>query len=140
MKFISHGYDGGYLSVVVIEHLNKRFVGYARLHPDDEDRASEIIGGKYAEIRATIKALKYERKLEKEKCEECRKFVRACEQYKGFDKSSPTARAMYRQLNRHIKRVNEIAEVINNLMSTLEEDIKIRDIIVNKIHEKDKKD
>ena len=59
--------------------------------------------------------------MEKKKaaCEECRKFVVAVSQYANFDKSSPSAKAMFRQLNRRIKEVNEIAEQIGLLQMRL---------------------
>lgn len=132
MKFISSLYDGAKgFSSVVMEHLGKNFIGSAHLHPDDASRASEYAGCAYAETRATIDALKYERKLLKEDAEACRKFIKACECYKGWDPESPTARAAYRQLNRRIKKVNDITEEINDLMFNLERHIWKRDITIN---------
>ena len=118
--------------------MGKLFKGEARVHPEDMDKVSEIVGGRYAETRATIAALKYERKIVKEKCEECRKFVRACEQYKKFDKGSPTARVIYRQLNRRIKRVNDITDEINSLYKSMGKHIWQRNIILKSIERKSK--
>ena len=123
MKFLRSNYDSETsTSTVAIRHLSKVFFGKAKLHPDDKDKASELVGGRYAEMRAEIKALKYERQIEKAKCEECRKFVKACEQCKLFDKDSATAKIMYRQLGVRIKKVNKLADRINSLYTELEKD------------------
>jgi len=42
------------------------FTGTAKLHPDDQDKASRFAGCRYAEIRATIKYMKMKKKLFKE--------------------------------------------------------------------------
>lgn len=98
-------------SVVKVKHRGKIYIGKAQLHP--EDSWSEFTGARYAEIRAEISALKDEYKQKKHDCEECKKFTIAVSQYANFDKASPSARAMYRQLNRRIKEVNNIAIEIN---------------------------
>jgi hypothetical protein len=117
-------------STVTIEHMGKRFFGIASLHPDDKDKASKYAGCSYAETRAEIKALKYERKIAKEKAEEFRKIVKACEQYKNWDKNSPSAKIIYRQLNLKIRKVNELTDIINQKMKNLEKAIWKRDITI----------
>lgn len=104
-------------SYVLVSYKGNTFNGKAKLHPDDE--WSNFTGCRYAEMRAEIKALKDEWKKKKAACEECRKFVVAVSQYANFDKSSPSAKAMFRQLNRRIKEVNEIAEQIGLLQMRL---------------------
>lgn len=123
-------------TTVCINHLGKNFYGEARLHPDDRENYSEITGGRYAEMKAEIKALKFERRLKKEKCEECRKFVRACEQYKIFDKSSPTAKAMYTQLGKRIKEVNTITDRINSIYDALQKSDWRRMVVLKAIKRK----
>lgn len=135
MKFVESGFDKNTKrSWVIMNHMKQLFRGEAKVHPDDEDKISEIVGGRYAETRATIKALKYERNIEKEKCEECRKFVKACEQYKTFDKKSPTARAIYRQLNRRIRKVNQLTDEINQLYFSMGRDIWKRDLVIKSLN------
>ena len=125
-------------STVKVEHLGKCFFGEAKLNPADRDRASEIIGCQYAEARAQIKALKYEMKLEKAKCEECRKFVKACEMCKDWDPDSKVAKVVYRQLSRRIKKVNALADEINSLYEYILKDIAKRDKFLKDIEEKKK--
>lgn len=117
-KFIdSETYEDIGESCVTILYKGNEFYGYAKCHPDDE--WSEFIGCGYAEIRAQIKALKWELWQKKAACEACRKFVRAVSQYKNFNKEDGTAKAMYRQLNRRIKEVNNIIDEINALELSL---------------------
>lgn len=127
-------------SFSTVKHKGKKYEGKAYLHPEDKKAglASKYTGCRYAEMRAEIKALKAEHKKEKASCEECRKFVTACTQYKNFDKESPTAKAMFRQLNRRIKRVNDIADQINNKMQDLETAIRQKDIVHKALERKAK--
>ena len=119
------------ISICEVKHKGKIYRGVAHLHPDDEKDglASKYTGCRYAELRAEIKALKDEYKKEKAACEECRKFVKACSQYKNFDKESPTAKAIFRQLNRRIKKVNELVDLINKKLSDLDMAIRQKDIV-----------
>ena len=123
-------------SIVEVKHKKKIYHGVARLHPDDMDKASKYTGCRYAELRAEIKALKEEHKKEKIICEEIHKFVRACSQYKNFDETSPTARAIYRQLNRRINKVNKIADLINKKLSDLDIAIRQKEIVSNALQRK----
>lgn len=99
------------LSEVEVGHKGNIYIAKAVCHPDDE--FSEFTGCRYAEMRAEIKALKDEYRQKKHDCEECRKFVAAVQQYSKFNKEDPSARAMFRQLNRRIREVNALADEIN---------------------------
>lgn len=140
MKFKSSWFNGK-TTTVEVTHRGKTYTGVARVHPDDEEHVSEYTGGFIAETRAMIAALKEERKALKEECEACRKFVRACSSYKNFNKESPTAKAVFRQLNRKIKRVNELTDEINGLYKSIDKGLWTRNLILNSIEaKKDKKD
>ena len=131
MKFIESVFDVRTgISAVSLQHLGKKFVGWAKVHPDDKEIASEFAGCGYAEARARIKAMKYERNKAKEEAEICRKFIKACSCYKNWDPESPTAKAAYRQLNRRIKKVNDLTEIINDEMFILSSKIWKRDITI----------
>lgn len=110
-------------SKVLVAHRKHIYPGYAKCHPDDP--WSEYTGCRYAEMRAQIAALKAEHKEKKAACEEYRKFVKAVMQYKNFDKNDPSARAMFRQLNRRIREVNKLAEQIGLIEFNLK--VAIRD-------------
>lgn len=119
------------ISICDIKYKGIIYRGIAQLHLDDRlaNKGSKFTGCRFAEMRAQIKALKAEYKEEKAVCEECRKFVKACTQYKNFDNESPTAKAMFRQLNRRIKRVNDLADKINEKINALQIAIKQKDIV-----------
>ena len=132
MKFISN-----YImpkqkySEVWVEDKGYEYVGKAKCHPDD--RWSNLRGCRIAEKRARIKAFKARYKREKERCEECRKFVRAVEQYATFDPESKSAKAMYRQLNRRIAAVNKLATQINAMEFDLMTSINYQTIFDKKV-------
>lgn len=139
MKFIeSHYNEETGFSTVIMQHLGKKFVGQAKIHPDDKENQSKYAGCEYAEIRAMIKALKYERQLAKKKSDEALDFVKSCEGYAKFDPESDTAKVIYRQLNRRIKRVNDLADKINSLMKELDQKINRRNIVIKAIERKHK--
>ena len=141
MKFISSSYNTETgESSVTMQHLGKKFTGTAKIHPDEFDKKSEFAGCSYAETRATIQALKYERSLAKQKADEAIDFVKSVEGYAKFDKNSPSSKAIYRQLNQRIKRVNDLADEINDLYKALEMSIKRREIILNAISAKKSKE
>ena len=134
MRFLDSGTvkETGY-STVIIKHKGNEYVGQAKCHPDDT--FSEFTGCRYAQERAEIKALKDEWKQKKHDCDECRKYLIAVSQYAGFDKESSTAKAMFRQLNRRIKEVNKLAEVISQRQFNLQVAIKQQDSFNNKIEQ-----
>lgn len=136
MKFISSSYDkDSGTSYVTVQHLGKKFKGIAHVHPDEKEYASEFAGCDYAEIRAMIKAYKYERKIAKIKSDEAIDFVKSCLCYKDFNKDDPSAIVVKRQLQKRIDRVNKITNKINILINILDEKIKQR----SEYHKKIKK-
>ena len=118
MKFIKCEYQDN-VTIVTMEHLGLTFKGKARCMDEDMLHFSKIRGGQIAEEKATIKALKCEREIEKRKCEEIRKFVKACRCYKNWENDSKTAKVVYRQLNRRIAKVNKITDEINYRLETI---------------------
>lgn len=121
-------------SVVFVKHKGQHFTGFSWCHPDDN--WSEITGCRIAETRAQIKALKYEHRLKKEKCEECRKFVIAVQQYKNFNPEDPSAKAMFRQLNRRIKEVNDLAIKIGIMEIELKASISVKNHLLKRLNDK----
>ena len=119
-------------SYATIEHLGRRYQGMSKLHPEEEN-SSRFTGCRYAEMRAQIKALKFERELKIQKCDECRKFIKACSQYNGWDKESSTAKAIYTQLNKRIKEVDKLTNEINHLMWNLNITIKQQESVHKKL-------
>lgn len=125
MHFVDSYTDGEKHSVVTVQHRGKLYTGKADCHM--EDTFSEFTGCRYAELRAEIAALKAEWKEKHAACEECRKFVVAVSQYANFNREDPSSKAMFRQLNRRIREVNEIAEEIGRREFALKTSIRMQD-------------
>jgi hypothetical protein len=127
MKFIKSIYDSETgTSYVILQHLGKKFIGEAHVHPEDKDNMSEFAGCEYAEIRATIKALKYERKIAKNKADQALDFIKSCKCYSNYDNNSETAKVIARQAYKRVQRVNDLTDEINKLMRELSKKINRR--------------
>jgi len=118
------------VSQVCIEHKGQIYAGVAKCHPDDT--WSEFTGCKFAELRATKKALKAQYKEEKLKLDAIKTFMTAVSQYKNFDNESSTAKAMYRQYNRRVKRLEEIASDISAIDDVIKARLKSLKVIEEK--------
>ena len=131
MKFLkSWTFKDERLSQVHIEHKGEVYVGIAKCHPDDE--WSEFTGCKFAELRATKEALKAQYKEEKLKLDAIKTFMTAVGQYKNFDGESSTAKAMYRQYNRRVKQLKEIASDIAAIDDVIKARLKSLEVIEGK--------
>lgn len=135
MKFIDYTSDNK-TTVVTIEYKGKQYQGISNCHPDDT--YSKFAGGEIAEMRALIKAFKEEYLTARHDCDEMRKLVKICTQYKNFDKESPTAKVMYRELNHQIKKVNKLADRINSLYVRIDNRIKGQEKFKSYIENKSK--
>jgi hypothetical protein len=114
--------------MATVRHLGQYFTGQSYRHPEEE-YPSNYAGCQYAEIRATIKALKYERELAKHKADIAKEFVRKCEDRKEFQEEDSTTRAMYKELNAQINKVNKLTDAINLLLEDLDRLPKRRDVV-----------
>jgi hypothetical protein len=138
MYFVHSAYDEkSGVSMATVRHLGQYFTGQSYRHPEEE-YPSNYAGCQYAEIRATIKALKYERELAKHKADIAKEFVRKCEDRKEFQEEDSTTRAMYKELNTQIKKVNQLTDDINILLEDLQRRPIQRDIINKALHAKKK--
>ena len=104
-------------SAATVDYKGEIFFGSAHCHPDDE--WSEFFGCSLAETRATIEAAKYELELCREDYKNCKNFVSAVTGYKNFDPSSPSAKAMYRQLNRKKQAVERAKQRVKLLKKSI---------------------
>jgi len=139
MKYYTSNYNPEYnVANVWVQHLGHIFNGAAHTHPQEEN-PSEFVGCEIAERRAVIKALKYERNLAKENLKKYQDFVKACECYKDWNKEDPSAKIVYRQLNRRIKQVNDLTEEIKNCEDLLKRYIVTREVLKKRLKEKKEK-
>ena len=136
MKFISSYYneEKGY-SEVVVQHLGVKFTGKAQVHPEEKN-PSEYAGCQYAEIRAEIAALKYERKIEKQKTDTIISFLKACKCYKYYNMEDDTSKVLHRQLNKNIDKVNSLTDEIDKRYKELNILPKKREVTIKAIQRK----
>lgn len=119
--------------MVVIEHKGKTFVGTSTAHPE-EPCVSSFFGCEIAELRAEIAALKYERKILKQKSDAAIDLLKSCECYANFDKDSPTAKVLYRQIKQRIKAVNKLADEINNRYLLIQQKVSNRKNVIDNLN------
>lgn len=122
------------MSWVTVQMRGKEYTGSSKCHP--EDTWSEFTGCRYAEARAEIEALKDLYHQKKEACENFKDFIKSLECYKDFDKESPVAKTVYRQLNSRVKEVNYLADAINerefNLLIAIKQQDKFKEKMKSK--------
>lgn len=114
------------ISTTILETDLGRFIGTAKLHPDDESTASKYAGCRYAEMRATIKYLKMKKKVIKQ-------------QIKTLSNIYPHIKGNKDKIiiNNSIKEWEEFEADcvfrIEQLSNSLQKSIEERDKILNKI-------
>lgn len=136
MKFISSSYDEkSGISTVTMQHFGRKFIGTAKFCSDDPNPSSEFVGCRFAEFKATIAALKYEREIAKIKAKEASDFVKSCSCYKEFDSENPVAKLMERQLKKRQQRVEDITKEIEMFYKSIEETKKRRTEFYKKIND-----
>lgn len=94
------------VSKCTILHNGVKYYGEARLHPDDKDNWSSFLGCRIAEARATLKALKAEKK---EKQQELH-------YYENFEKTLLS----YKEVNTESKEYKTIRKIIWKKMKELQ--------------------
>ena len=136
IKFIcsSGNKTKGHCKTTVQDSYGRQYTGHAWLA--NGDTWSEIFGCRIAELRATVQAINYKIYKKKADYKTIENFVKAVGGYKKFDKESPSAKCMYRQLNRRkaeIKRLEQEREAIKQF---IKDSIDMRDRITNRINRK----
>ena len=107
--------------------------GKARLHEKDREYGSELVGCGIAHARARINLKKKRYQRLKAECEANRKFVQTVLSDKNFDKTSDTAKCIFKQMNAKIAEVNRLATEISNDMTELEASITKREYLHKKM-------
>lgn len=86
------------ISDVVIKNKNGCFMGMATCHPEEE-AISEYTGCRYAEIRANIKAVQYEKRMVNAAIKELEDFEKILKSLKGYNPNSIEARRLRRRIH-----------------------------------------
>ena len=63
-------------------------------------------------------------------------FIKAVGCYKNFDKESPSAKCMYRQLNRRKAEIKRLKQERESIKQFIKDSIDMRDKITNRINKK----
>lgn len=86
------------ISDVVIKNKNGSFMGIATCHPEEE-AISEYTGCRYAEIRANIKAVQYEKRMVNAAIKELEDFEKILKSLKDYNPHSVEARRLRRRIH-----------------------------------------
>lgn len=124
-------------SVITVKYKGKYYTGVARCHEDDN--WSNYFGGRIAEARAHIKALKDKLKERTMEFKAIENFVKSVESYKTFDKESDIAKSMYKQMNVRKKELIKLRTDIEKLEDYIKANIEVMDKFSLKM-KKDKKE
>lgn len=114
-----------------VKYGNKIYIGEAKLA--EGDTWSEIFGCRIAEIRATIKALNAIIDTKRKEYKAIENFIKATTCYKNFDKESPTALCVYRQLNRKKVEIENLKMQRGKLKKFIKDSIEMREKIEKRI-------
>ena len=121
------------VSKCTILHNGVKYYGEARLHPDDKDNWSSFLGCRIAEARATLKALKTEKKEKQQELHYYENFVKTLLSYNGVNLESKE----YKIIKRIIWKKNKELQSLNGLIKYYEEEIKLlpvkREIVIRAI-------
>ena len=133
IKYVSGDFDKeSGKSTVILKYKNKLYSGEAYLHPSDIGYGSTYTGCTIAEIRATIEVLKDKINEAKAEYKVCKNFVSACSCYNKFNAEDPSAKAVFRQLNRKKANINKLYREIENLKEQEKTIIDARDKYIQK--------
>lgn len=134
-KIYDSSYDtlNGVSTVSIQDSKGNIYTGISTLAEEDKPFASKYTGCRYAKEKAVIKMLKAERLEKKEECENLRKFIHQLQNFKNFDAETPTAKCVFRLMNRKIKEVNNITIEINKRLFELQQDFIKQDYINKRV-------
>lgn len=89
--------DTGLSKVTIATDLGQ-FTGYAKLHPEDKEIASNYAGCRYAEMRATIKYMKAKRRITEYKLEPLNRIYNDLKSSKNFNENNKGVKMLQKQI------------------------------------------
>lgn len=112
------------------------FMGEAQCHPDDRDMMSKLTGQTMAEMRATIKYLRFIRDCELQpQLKALKQLYYSMNYSKYFNPKSYEAKMLYRQINMLKEDLTNINIEISNIKKSLKEYIERKEKDHQKIRE-----
>lgn len=130
MKFLYGYFDQNTgKSVVLLADRYGKYIGQAKLHPDDKNHASQYMGCALAQQRAWIKGLKKRGSRIKIKINTIKSII------KDIELNIEDNKEIIKRLNIQLKNYNNQINDINNQIKEIEQNIKkriqIREKIIN---------
>ena len=137
MKTIASDYNEttGISKVTVATDLGE-ITGYASLHPDDKDIASNFAGCRYAEMRAGIKYMKEKVKISKYQLEPLKRIYNDLSQKKYYNKNNNGAKMLEKEIYKLEDDIETYKTNIKTLTERLQTAIDSRDNIVKDMMKK----
>lgn len=131
MKTIASDYDEttGISKITVATDLGE-ITGYASLHPDDRDIASNFAGCRYAEMRAGIKYMKEKVKITKYQLEPLKRIYNDLSQKKNYNRDNNGFKMLEKEIYKLEDDVETYKTNIKTLTERLQTAINSRDNIV----------
>lgn len=118
-------------SVSVLSNKNGTYTGSAKLHPDDQNVASQYAGCRLAEYRAWIKYLKSERRNNKIKLDTIKQLNKEINLYCP-DINQKIQRRINLKIRDYYNNIQEINDEIQQLQTKIKKDIETRDLILKR--------
>lgn len=100
------------VSKCTILHNGVKYYGEARLHPDDKDNWSSFLGCRIAEARATLKALKAEKKEKQQELHYYENFVKTLLSYKEVNTESKEYKTIKKIIWKKMKELQNLNALI----------------------------
>lgn len=119
------------ISDAVIRNKNGTFMGIATCHPEEE-AVSDYAGCRYAEIRANIKAVQYEKRMVNAAIKELEDFEKILKSLKDYNPNSVEARRLRRRIHEKKEERIFLQTAIIAMKNTLKKAMCERDALIEK--------
>ena len=121
----------------IIEYNGQKFGGYASCHPDDIPFLSPLTGGYIAECRADIKYYQHIKNNELyPQIKALKHLLNIIQQNKNYNPKSMEIKKLYKEIELKEKELTDIKEKIQEMKTSLNDYIKAKEKIHNRIRNK----
>ena len=124
----------------IIEYDGLTFCGIAKCHPNDEDMQSEKVGMYIAELRAKIKFMQYQKRIDRAKDDEIKNLLFSMDRSKHFDCNSYAVKRLYKHLKAAMLEVENDRKLIEDYRIEIKRYIDTKDIFYKYIRRNREKD
>ena len=124
----------------IIEYDGLTFCGIAKCHPNDEDMQSEKVGMYIAELRAKIKFMQYQKRIDRAKVDALKNLLFSMDMSKHFDCNSYAVKRLYKHLKAAMLEVENDRKLIEDYRIEIKRYIDTKDIFYKYIRRNREKD